>query len=889
MQLSTKQAQTLSRLRSDLPFYAKNCLKIANKQQAGALTPFVFNRAQWLLHEKLEAQRKSTGMVRAILLKGRQMGSSTYTQARFFHNLQFNPNRKAFILAHAADSTEHIFSMASTFKANLPEPMKPDMLVDNQREMTFKNGSSYAVGTAGRATVGRGRTVQYFHSSETAFYDKATDITTGMFQAVARTPGTEFIIESTANGPGNFFYNMYHQSLEGNGDFQAIFIPWYWQDEYTAQLRPDFELTEEEMSLLRLFQKDGLTKEHLQWRRLKLAEMEGETWRFMQEYPCVCGDSSVVTTAGVKALREIVVGDVLPQGRVLKTMNKGVKACVKITTEDGHQLVCTPEHEVLTDEGFVPAQESLGKRIVLTPGVETPAEKILVPVHKAVKAQIEATPELARLVGYFVGGGSLSDNTFSFVNNVRDEDIKVDLMRILVKYTDNKIQVRKVSERGEEIRFADEGLARVFEALGVTQGTDYCPRRRKVCVPEWVMRARKQVKAEFLRGVIATDGYVYSSCANIRIFTKYVRFAYDLQIMFQSLGLRAKVYKNTKRLGFAEKRGKTYEGYEVTINAYWARRFHREYGFLSRWQEEHAVVNKSFVSYRDEHRKFSSRVVSVEEVGDREVFDLEVEGTHTFNASGLVVHNCTAEEAWKRVEEAFYGMQRVYLAVDRYATLLDQHVAHLPRILGVDPGRTGDPTVCCDRWGRKVMGFTQWPYQGETHDMVSAGKIARMIQTHDYDAVNIDVGYGTGIIDRLREMGYRGIVHGVTFGSGAIRNDVYRNKRAEMAAESRDWFDEDVAIPDDKIFLAELSALPKEKETSNNLQFIVSKDILREGLKRSTNHMDAFWCTFAFPVKRRPRTVSVHSGITVTNITGQRAQSPKTGLRTLQGVRRGVV
>lgn len=668
MQLSTKQAQTLSRLRSDLPFYAKNCLKIANKQQAGALTPFVFNRAQWLLHEKLEAQRKSTGMVRAILLKGRQMGSSTYTQARFFHNLQFNPNRKAFILAHAADSTEHIFSMASTFKANLPEPMKPDMLVDNQREMTFKNGSSYAVGTAGRATVGRGRTVQYFHSSETAFYDKATDITTGMFQAVARAPGTEFIIESTANGPGNFFYNMYHQSLEGNGDFQAIFIPWYWQDEYTARLRPDFELTEEEMSLLRLFQKDGLTKEHLQWRRLKLAEMEGETWRFMQEYPCVCGDSSVVTTAGVKALREIVVGDVLPQGRVLKTMNKGVKACVKITTEDGHQLVCTPEHEVLTDEGFVPAQESLGKRIVLTPGVETPAE-----------------------------------------------------------------------------------------------------------------------------------------------------------------------------------------------------------------------------SYRDEHRKFSSRVVSVEDVGDREVFDLEVEGTHTFNASGLVVHNCTAEEAWKRVEEAFYGMQRVYLAVDRYATLLDQHVAHLPRILGVDPGRTGDPTVCCDRWGRKVMGFTQWPYQGETHDMVSAGKIARMIQTHDYDAVNIDVGYGTGIIDRLREMGYRGIVHGVTFGSGAIRNDVYRNKRAEMAAESRDWFDEDVAIPDDKIFLAELSALPKEKETSNNLQFIVSKDILREGLKRSTNHMDAFWCTFAFPVKRRPRTVSVHSGITVTNITGQRAQSPKTGLRTLQGVRRGVV
>lgn len=535
MQLTARQARTLSRLRSDLPFYAKHCLKIRNKQLAGELTPFIFNRGQTFLHSKLEAQKNATGMVRAIILKGRQGGYSTYTQARYFHNLQFNPSKSAFILAHAADSTEHIFSIASTFKENLPPPMSPGMLVDNSREMVFKNGSGYAVGTAGRATVGRGRTVQYFHSSETAFYEKATDITTGMFQAVARTPGTEFIMESTANGPGNFYYNMYQSAAAGESDFIAIFIPWYWQDEYTAGLRPDFVLTEQERDYLRVHAKDGLTQEHLQWRRLKLAEMEGETWRFSQEYPM------------------------------------------------------------------------------------------------------------------------------------------------------------------------------------------------------------------------------------------------------------------------------------------------------------------------------------------------------------------TAEEAWKRVEDAFYDMTRVYLAVERRSTLLDAQVSHLPHILGVDPGRTGDPTVCCDRWGRKVRGFTSWPYQGETHDMVSAGKIARMIQEHDYDAVFIDVGYGTGIIDRLRELGYRGIVQPVAFGSGAIRNDVYRNKRTEMAAEARDWFDEDVAIPDDKIFLAELSALPKEKETSNNLQFIVSKDILREGLKRSTNHMDAFWCTFAYPVKRRARTASVHHGITVTNITGQRTQKAYSGLRTLQGVRRGVV
>ena len=39
--------------------------------------PFLFNRAQKYIHERLEAQRAACGRVRALILKGRQQGCST--------------------------------------------------------------------------------------------------------------------------------------------------------------------------------------------------------------------------------------------------------------------------------------------------------------------------------------------------------------------------------------------------------------------------------------------------------------------------------------------------------------------------------------------------------------------------------------------------------------------------------------------------------------------------------------------------------------------------------------------------------------------------------------------------------------------------------------------
>src|SRR5262249_2712030 len=64
------------RLDEDYAFFAEKILRIRTK--SGAIKPLVFNRAQSHVHAALEAQRQTLGRVRALILKGRQQGCSTY-------------------------------------------------------------------------------------------------------------------------------------------------------------------------------------------------------------------------------------------------------------------------------------------------------------------------------------------------------------------------------------------------------------------------------------------------------------------------------------------------------------------------------------------------------------------------------------------------------------------------------------------------------------------------------------------------------------------------------------------------------------------------------------------------------------------------------------------
>lgn len=271
----------------DFKKFAPRFLVIRTK--SGLPTPFKFNRAQLYLHDRLEKQKEATGKVRAVILKGRQQGCSTYIQARFFHQVITSRGKKAFILTHDKEATKNLFSMAVRFYENLDPGLVPKADTANAKELYFKEfDSGYAVGTAGNKAVGRSQTIQLMHSSEVAFWQFAEEHSKGILQAISNEKGTEIILESTANGIGNYFHSRWLNGMSSESEYQAIFLPWYWQDEYTYSADNMF-LTDEEHELMELHAANGLTKEHLSWRRIKINEFskDFEAGRefFSVEYP----------------------------------------------------------------------------------------------------------------------------------------------------------------------------------------------------------------------------------------------------------------------------------------------------------------------------------------------------------------------------------------------------------------------------------------------------------------------------------------------------------------------------------------------------------------------------------------------------------------------------
>ena len=141
------------------PAFAARNLHIRTKQ--GAIAPFRLNRVQRGLHARLEAQRAATCRVRALVLKARQPGVSTYVEGRFYWQVIRRKGVRAFILTHLRDATEAIFEMAERFHAHNPSASKPHVGASNAKELYFDElDSGYRVGTAGSKAIGRGRTFQ---------------------------------------------------------------------------------------------------------------------------------------------------------------------------------------------------------------------------------------------------------------------------------------------------------------------------------------------------------------------------------------------------------------------------------------------------------------------------------------------------------------------------------------------------------------------------------------------------------------------------------------------------------------------------------------------------------------------------------------------------------
>ena len=308
----------VQRLLLNCALYIASFLRIRAKD--GSIIPFKLNQPQQRLYDTIREQWRKGKPVRIIILKARQMGFSTLTEAIIFWLCTTAFNVEAMIVAHKDEATKNLFLMSKRFYDHLPDRIKPMQRASNAQELVFDKPSRYkgsGVGlnsrircaTAGGEGIGRSYTLRALHLSEFAFWPgEKLDTLIGLLQAVPDLPGTLIVIESTANGYDEFkkqWDMAVEAQREGREGFIPVFFAWFEMDEYRREVPPGFQRTEEEDALSQTF---GLDDEQLAWRRWCVDNnCGGDLNKFHQEYPATPDEAFIATGACVFDKEKIVL------------------------------------------------------------------------------------------------------------------------------------------------------------------------------------------------------------------------------------------------------------------------------------------------------------------------------------------------------------------------------------------------------------------------------------------------------------------------------------------------------------------------------------------------------------------------------------------------------
>ena len=814
--------------------------------------PFTLNRAQHYIHDRLQAQLKEKGKVRAIVLKGRQQGVSTFIQARYFHKTITNRGIKTFILTHEGQATKNLFEMTKRYYEYLPAGLCPKANRDSQKELKFESiDSGYAIGTAGAKGTGRSQTVQLLHGSEVAHWPNAAEHAQGLFQAVGDQANTEIILESTANGIGNFFHQSWVSAEQGRSDFQAIFVPWYWQPEYRAfytQNADEIYLSEEEQALFDAYQHNGMTREHIYWRRFKIGQFSNDydigVKLFNQEYPCIVGSQRVGTSYGLMPIVDVVKHHETNSGTVLKSWYSGDKETIQIQTYMGYTLECTLDHRIAIESGFIEANKSLDHLIILAiPKFSDVYYSVNWQPMPSVVSSIVINEDWGLFLGFFMGDGSFSGDTLSFAFTASDTASINSVTNLIYYLFGLTAKTRETSKNGIEVRVSCVRLKEIFKALDIIDIKDrHCIRR--VSVPYCIWMSPKSVITNFLKGLFDADGFAGENNPRISIFSKHEQFIKDIQLLLLGFGITSKRFHGEKMHNISKL---PYMANELSLRGDESRLYAKEIGFVSERKQAriHNWLFNKTSGRKPQSIVFTDTVISITPKGIQPVYDLEIDNPdHVFDAQGILVHNCCAHDAFLNpVEDTFINSS--YVTRARKVNVEISKTA--PLIIGVDPA-IGDNDRCAiiKRKGRVAYDLEALR---NYNTMELAGKLKTMIEREKPAKVFIDcIGIGAGVVDRLQEMGYS-CVEGVNVARTANNKETYANLRAELWAEMRDWFmgELPVQIPDTDDLHADLCSLGY-KHRSNGQLLIESKADLKARGMPSCDLADALSLTFSMGI-----------------------------------------
>ena len=289
-----------ARIEEDFEFWCVRCATVKDKM-SGRNVPLVPNRPQRRLVAVMEGQRAAGLPVRVILLKARQWGGSTLVQMYLaWMQLVRHTGWNSLICGHLHATSKSIKRMYNLLLRHYPRELLPDEAdaevprfaklegQPNVQQITARD-CLVLTGSSRSEDAVRGYDIAMAHLSEVAFWKDSAmhspdDLIRSVCGSVALKPETVIVLESTANGVGDYFHDEWLRACQGLSDKVPLFVPWHEIAIYTQAVDDPLALWESMDEYEHMLWNDGCTLEQINWYHSKRKEYRNHEL-MMAEYP----------------------------------------------------------------------------------------------------------------------------------------------------------------------------------------------------------------------------------------------------------------------------------------------------------------------------------------------------------------------------------------------------------------------------------------------------------------------------------------------------------------------------------------------------------------------------------------------------------------------------
>jgi len=254
-----------------------------------------------------------------------------------------------------------------------------------------------------------------------------------------------------------------------------------------------------------------------------------------------------------------------------------------------------------------------------------------------IKCPEYGTKELARLWGFLVGDGWISESTgqIGFALSLHD-----DLNEKYIDLFEDIFQVNLGKTNYKQMYIFSRKIESFFKNNDWVSG---CENKK---IPEWILQSSDEVKSEFLEGYIDADGYrvtldifKHNRC---NFETINYNLLHDLKELINSLGYRCNSIVKRNQRNYD-----TYiEGRKIDNKK---DQYMMSFSYTSLNRKNDLILDNNLNV---------EKIKSIESVGDRHVYDISVEGdSKNFIANGMVAHNTSMLMSLVRTQDIIWQIE----------------------------------------------------------------------------------------------------------------------------------------------------------------------------------------------------------------------------------------